>query len=132
MNPSVVIDASVFAAVLFKDEAGYGVKERWGGCSQIAPILLRYEVANVTLVKLRQHPNRTREFLLAHENFERSGINFLDVEFAEVLALAQRRKLTAYDASYAWLALSRCLELVSLDKKLIAAFEAECAAAQKQ
>jgi predicted nucleic acid-binding protein len=129
VNPSVVIDASAFAAVLFKEEAGYGVKERWGGCSLIAPILLRYEVA---LVKLRQHPNRTREFLLAHENFEHSGINFLDVEFAEVLALAQRRKLTAYDASYAWLALSRCLELVSLDKKLIAAFEAECAAAQKQ
>ncbi|RNJ49466.1 type II toxin-antitoxin system VapC family toxin [Methylocystis hirsuta] len=126
MNPgAVVIDASAFAAVLFGEEAGYSIKERWRDRSLIAPMLLPYELANVTLVKIHQHPERAREFWLAHEYFQRSGVMFFDVDFANVIALAQRRKLTAYDASYAWLALSRDVDLVSLDKKLIAAFDAE-------
>jgi predicted nucleic acid-binding protein len=133
MNSSaVVIDASAFAAVLFREEAGDQLQERWRGCSLIAPMLLRYEIANVTLVKLQRHRDRARELWLAHEYFQRSGISFFDVEFADVIVLAQRRKLSAYDASYAWLALSRGLDLVSLDKKLLVAFDAEKADSQKR
>jgi predicted nucleic acid-binding protein len=131
VTSAIVVDASAFGAVLFREQAGYEIQERWRGRSLIAPTILRYEIANVTLVKLRRHPDRTREFLLAYENFARSGASIVEVSFSDVIALAQRRRLTAYDASYAWLALSRGLDLATLDKKLAAAFEAERAAAQK-
>ena len=36
----------------------------------------------------------------------------------EVLVLAMKTGLTAYDASYLWLAQSRDIELISLDRKL--------------
>ncbi|MBI3275717.1 MAG: type II toxin-antitoxin system VapC family toxin [Methylocystis sp.] len=74
---------------------------------------------------MRRHPDQARQFLKAHENFRQAEIKFLDVDFAVVLALAQRRGLTAYDASYVWLAATRGLDLVSLDKRMLSAFEAE-------
>ena len=45
-------------------------------------------------------------------------ITRVDVPGLEVFALASRTGLTAYDASYLWLAQSRDLELVTLDALL--------------
>ena len=47
----------------------------------------------------------------------------LDVDYAEVLALAQRTGLTSYDASYLLLAQILGVELVTLDRQLPAASE---------
>ncbi|MDO8679332.1 MAG: type II toxin-antitoxin system VapC family toxin [Acidobacteriota bacterium] len=41
-----------------------------------------------------------------------------ELDSAEVLELALRTGLTIYDAAYLWLAMSRDVELVTLDKEL--------------
>ncbi len=45
-------------------------------------------------------------------------IELKDVDFPGVINLANRHNLTAYDASYLWLARSLGIELVTLDDQL--------------
>jgi len=125
VRSSVIVDASAFVAVIFAEPESDGVERRLARKHYIAPALLLFEVANVTLVKVRRHPERRVELFEAYENFTRFDVEFADVEFVAVVSLAQRRNLSAYDASYVWLALSRGLDLVSLDKRMIEAHEAE-------
>lgn len=127
MTSSIVVDASAFAAVLFKEPDGDVLAERWADRRILAPRLLNFELANVVLVKGRREPHKMRACIEAFEIFLHSKIEFSDVDFLAVLPLAQRRNLSAYDASYVWLALSRGLDLVSLDRRMIAVFEMETA-----
>ncbi|MEF3365136.1 type II toxin-antitoxin system VapC family toxin [Methylocystis sp. 9N] len=129
MPSSIVVDASAFAAVLFKEPEGDGLADLWANSVVIAPILLCYEIGNVALTKARRFPDEADECIEAYDIFLRLKIQIAEVEFRDVLALALRRNLTVYDASYAWLALSRGLDLISLDRRLVAAFEAEKATA---
>jgi len=46
------------------------------------------------------------------------GIAMVDVDHRDALALAERTGLTAYDASYLWLARTLGAELVTLDRRL--------------
>lgn len=124
----IVVDASAFAAVLFKEPEGDVLADSWANSIIVAPSLLRYEIGNVALTKARRFPDEADECIEAYDIFLRLKIQFAEVGFRDVLALAQRRNLTIYDASYAWLALSRGLDLISLDRRLVAAFEAEKAA----
>jgi predicted nucleic acid-binding protein len=125
VSSSVVVDASAFVAVIFGEPESAGVERRLAHLHYVAPGLLFYEVANVTLVKARRSPDRRTELFEAYVNFTRLNLELADVDFVEALALAHKRNLSAYDASYVWLALSRGLDLVSLDKRMIDAFEAE-------
>lgn len=132
MPSAIVVDASAFAAVLFKEPEGDGLADQWSNATVVAPILLSYELASVALTKARRWPDQVDACIEAYEIFLRSKIDFAEIDFLDALALAQRRNLSIYDASYAWLALSRGLDLASLDRKLIAAFEAEKAAGQRR
>lgn len=71
-------------------------------CSR--PQLLRYELANVTLVKARRHPERRHLLETAFVYFLQSRIEYVEVDFVETLSLARQRALTAYDSAYVWLA----------------------------
>ena len=44
-----------------------------------------------------------------------------EVDFDEVILLAESKGITVYDAAYLWLARRLAAELVTLDKKLAAA-----------
>jgi len=48
---------------------------------------------------------------------KRLSIDFVEMDFTEVVLLAERYGLTAYDASYLWLA-RQLAELVTLDQDL--------------
>jgi predicted nucleic acid-binding protein len=125
VRSSVVVDASAFVAVIFAEPESAGVERRLARKYYVAPAPLLFEVANVTLVKARRHPQRKVELFEAYENFARLDVEFADVDFVAVVSLAHRRNLSAYDSSYVWLALSRGLDLVSLDKRMIEDHEAE-------
>lgn len=128
MKFSVVVDASALIAAIFEEPEGAAVVERLGGARLGAPSLLRYEVANVAPMKMRRHPEQAHLLQLAYRKSLLVPIELVDIDRAAVLALAQRRTLTACDAAYVRLALLRGVELVSLDKRMRAAFEAEAAA----
>lgn len=118
MKPIKVVDASALVALLLQEPEAKAVAERLNDSTLIAPSLLGFEVANACLSKYRRHPGLGDFIWTAFRRRERLQIESAEVDHVEVLALAVRSGLTAYDASYLWLARTLGAELVTLDRKL--------------
>jgi predicted nucleic acid-binding protein len=116
-----VVDASALAAILFGEPEAEAVAERLAGARLAAPTLLDYELANVCLIKIRRQPGERETLRAAFRLAQRLKIESVAVDHAATLDLADATGLTAYDASYLWLARSLGGELVTLDRKLAAA-----------
>jgi predicted nucleic acid-binding protein len=116
-----VVDASALAAILFAEPEAETVAERLAGARLAAPSLLNYELANVCLTKIRRQPTRREVLRAAFRLAHRLKVATVDVDHAAILDLADATGLTAYDASYLWLARSLGGELVTLDRRLAAA-----------
>ncbi len=114
-----VIDASALAAVAFEEAEAAAVVSRVQGCQLVAPALLRFEMANTCVKKVRREPAAARETILSqHAHSLGLVIHEHDVAMDEVITLAERFKLSAHDASYLWLARALNVELVTLDDRL--------------
>jgi predicted nucleic acid-binding protein len=116
--PAKVIDASALAALLFAEPASDEISGRLADSLLVAPTLLRYEVGSVALKKLRRYPRQREAILAALGLVARMAIREVEVPTDEVVHLAEQTRLTAYDASYVWLARSIRAELVTLDEDL--------------
>lgn len=113
-----VVDASALASVLFGEPGNEEVASRLEGRVLVAPALLRFELANICWKKVRRHPDDRERILAAHTLADGLDLHEVEVRFADVAELADRTNLTAYDASYLWLAQALDLDLVTLDAKL--------------
>jgi len=120
MNAKVV-DASALAALLFGESEGAMIAERLQGAGLIAPALLPFEIADTCVKKIRRQPDRRDALLAAFGMLDGMEVGIVEVDHGEVLRLAARSGLTAYDASYLWLARRMSYELVTLDRRLAAA-----------
>ena len=113
-----VADASAIAAILFLEPGYEAVEQALSGCELYAPALIRFELANVCLKKIKTRPAERDELLKAFASFADFGVRETDVDFAEAIQLAHGAQLSLYDASYLWLAEVMGIELVTLDKRL--------------
>jgi predicted nucleic acid-binding protein len=84
----------------------------------LAPTLLRYEMGSVCLKKIRRHPEERANLLEALALLPRLDIQEVEIPIVEVIELAEREGLTAYDAAYLWLSRALGVELVTLDTGL--------------
>jgi predicted nucleic acid-binding protein len=116
-----VVDASAMAALLFGEPEAESVAARLSGARLIAPSLLAFELANVCLVKCRRRPSQRETLLAGHKLRGRLGVEEIAEDNDAVVDLALQTGLTAYDASYLWVARQFGAELVTLDKALDAA-----------
>lgn len=91
------------------------------GARLAAPSLLGNELANMRLVKIRRAPSREERLRAAYGMAHRLRVETVAVDYIGILELAEAAGLTAYDASYLWVAHSMGAELVTLDRKLAAA-----------
>jgi predicted nucleic acid-binding protein len=107
---------------MFTEPAREEVAARIEGVLLIAPQLLPFELANTCLSKCRRHPDLRAELIAQFERLAALNINLRDVDFLGVRALTEETGLTAYDASYLWLARSLNADLVTLDSKLAKAY----------
>lgn len=116
-----VVDASALGAVVFKEAEGAHVLARLRSRVLVAPRLMAYELANVAVLKAKAHPESAAWIMkaLTRALSEDFALTWSDVEYGEVADLAVRTGLTAYDASYLWLAEHMGAELVTLDKALL-------------
>jgi predicted nucleic acid-binding protein len=119
----VVADASALAALTFQEPGVDEVKLRLMGAQVFAPRILQFEMANVAWKRIRREPEGAVAILalLQAALGEGSIIEWVDVNVTDVVLIAQATGLTAYDASYLWLAASLGADLVTLDKRLAAA-----------
>jgi predicted nucleic acid-binding protein len=113
-----VVDASAIAALLFGEPDGPTVVARLSDARLVAPALLGHELANVCLMKSRRAPDQAVALAAAFQLRTRLGIEEVAVDHDRALALAVSTGLTAYDASYLWLARELSAELVTLDRQL--------------
>jgi predicted nucleic acid-binding protein len=115
------VDASALAAILFAEPEADVVAARLSGARLAAPALLEYELANVCLTKIRRQPSQREALRAAFRLAHRLKVETVAVDNVAILDLAEATGLTAYDASYLWVARSLGGELVTLDRKLAAA-----------
>jgi predicted nucleic acid-binding protein len=122
----VVVDASALAALTFREPDGDAIGTRLQGAEVFAPALLKFEMANIAWKKARREPEDAAA-IAANLNAavsDRSGIAWHDVDVADVVLVAQALGVTAYDASYLWLAGFLGADLVTLDQRLARLSEA--------
>lgn len=119
----VVADASALVAVVFQEPGFEAVAARLEGATVCAPDLLKFELANVAATKARKMPGQAVQIFAALDECldRRSGIQWHAVNIADIAVLARLTGLTAYDATYLWLAGWLEADLVTLDKRLTAA-----------
>jgi predicted nucleic acid-binding protein len=129
---SLVLESSVALAWVYGDDTTAAVEHVFdlvGGSGAWVPGLWRLEVANILEMGVRRgrHDADFRDSTLAdlallpiHVDPETDG-----QAWGATARLAERHRLTLYDAAYLELALRRGLPLASLDQELRAAAEAE-------
>ena len=118
MTAVKVVDASALAALLFGEPEAEAISERLSGARLFAPALLGFELANVCLIKSRRQPAQRQALQASFRLRDRLAIGETAVDHDGVVELAAATGLTAYDASYLWLARSLDAELVTLDRQL--------------
>ena len=116
--PVKIVDASAIAALLFGEPEAETVVLQLENCTLAAPTIFPFEMASVCLKKLRRHPQQRETILTAYTLADCLTIEYFQVQMKDVIALAERSKLTVYDSSYLWLAQSLRAELVTLDAAL--------------
>jgi len=116
--PAKVVDASAIAALLFGEPEADLIAAQLDGSRLVAPGLLPFELANVCLIKSRRHPQHRAALMAAFRLYDRLNVEEVVVDHHATLELAETTGLTAYDASYLWLAHQLGAGLVTLDKQL--------------
>ena len=118
VTPVKVVDASALAALLFGENEAEKVAERLGDSRLVAPALLGFELANVCLIKSRRHPAQLAALTAAFRLRTQLAVEEVAIDYDGVVELVVVTGLTAYDASYLWLARKLGAELVTLDQQL--------------
>lgn len=117
-RPRLVVDASVICALVY-GEAHADEAEAWLRARALcAPHLIDMEVANTGLTKLRRGGVDPKSLATAIDWYAATDLERHPVDVPAVLALAIDYGLSAYDASYLWLADSLGAPLATFDKQL--------------
>jgi predicted nucleic acid-binding protein len=131
----VVIDASYAAAWIFKDEATEETNATLAGLTKIAarvPAIYWYEVRNLLITGSRRSRISNGDIFPTMAYMR--GLPLTDCgpgDDRKILTLALTHNLTAYDAAYLELALSRNAQLATCDRRLREAAELEGVSAYK-
>jgi predicted nucleic acid-binding protein len=125
-----VLDASVAAAWCFHDEqdaradAAFALMQR--DASALVPPLWWFEVRNAGLLGVRQKRITENEMTTFFSRLARMLIDIAELqEETPIFALAQRHRLSFYDAAYLELAQRQDIALATLDQALARAAVAE-------
>ena len=116
--PGRVVDASVLGAIFFIDHRYREAERLIVGADLFAPTLLNYEMANIAVKRIEFFPQRQELILESLQTFLRLNVQLQDVDYRQVVDLAALTGLTAYDASYLYVARELSLPLVTFDMQL--------------
>ena len=105
----IVVDTSVLAALVFGEPKSVEARMLINGNRLFAPTLMGYELAQVTVKKAEMYPEDRDKILEAFSFALSLDIHWVEIDFAAVVKLALKCRLTAYDASF--LSLSRSLNI---------------------
>jgi predicted nucleic acid-binding protein len=122
VHPPLVVDCSVLAAAVFQEEEQELAQQQLMKHELHAPFLIESEIANVAVKKFRQGFEAE-----SHAGLDRAqelSIDLHRIDAVAVAGLAHKYRLSAYDASYLWLAADLRVPLVTFDERLARAARA--------
>lgn len=122
LRPPLVLDCSTLAGLLFEEDWQAQALQKIEGRSLKAPYLLEIEITSVALKKHRRGGTDIARSGLAR--YVGMDIELFEVSAIDVFELAKRYQLSAYDASYLWLAAELTCPLATFDEKLAIAAQA--------
>lgn len=122
VRPPLVLDCSTLAGLIFEEDWQAQALQQIEGRSLKAPYLLEVEITSVALKKHRH--GGTDIALSGLAKFVSMDIELFEVSAVEVFELAKRYQISAYDASYLWLAAELTCPLATFDEKLATAAQA--------
>lgn len=117
-KPVAVVDCSVVAAAVFLEPAAREADTLTRAYRLVAPSLLAYELAQVAATKLRRGETPAATLVTQLASLDAGVVELADVPPLGAFDLARRYDLTAYDASYLWLAAEIRAPLVTFDRRL--------------
>ncbi len=115
-TPPLVVDCSLLAGLLFHENTQTDAAVRIAGRALHAPYLLQVEMTSVADKKCRL--GLIDKAMLALAEFDAMSMELHEIDPTAVLGLALHYKLSAYDASYLWLAAELKCPLATFDEKL--------------
>src|SRR5688572_18218200 len=123
-----VVDTSFVLAYLLPDEKERVVEETFAEFEEnkidfSSTYLLAFETINGLRSAVLQKRQSAKAAELLLDSFLNMGILFEKVDEKEVFQLALKKSISAYDASYVWLAKNKKIKLLTLDEKLEQALE---------
>jgi predicted nucleic acid-binding protein len=120
----LVVDTNVVAYLLVEGDRTAQAREMWGLDSDwVAPRLLAYELMNVFAMLVRQRA-LSPEVAMAGLESGLSLVRLMDrgpAEPARILVIAEKLRLSAYDATYLAMAETMQVPLVTEDARLLRA-----------
>ncbi|GLU28038.1 type II toxin-antitoxin system VapC family toxin [Brucella sp. NBRC 12950] len=124
-----IVDASVAGAWLLPDEDHPFAAQMMNQLADedaVAPELLQHEIRTILLIAEKRGRIAEDMVYTALTRFRALPLRLITrSEDSEVIRVARRHQLSAYDAAYLALALTETLPLATLDRKLAAAAHAE-------
>ena len=118
------VDGSVLAAIAFSESSKADATALVTGLEMYAPPLMAYEITHIALKKIVRNPSQRLVTFNALDTTLGGAIKWMTVDFNKTLTLALETGLTAYDASYLYLAQTLGLPLATFDRKLNSAAQA--------
>jgi predicted nucleic acid-binding protein len=112
----LVVDCSVICGLLFQEHWQAQAVQKISDRALHAPYLLHAELANVAVKKHKQGLAQIADDGIAQ--FQVMDMDLHPIKAQEVVLLALRYQLTAYDAAYLWLAAELKAPLATFDEKL--------------
>jgi len=113
-----VVDASVLGAILFGEPRAEQALSLLRGAELYAPTLLDYELASISLKKIRRYPEQRGALVEALRLGLSLDLHRVEVDHLAALRLALETGLSTYDASYLYLARALGLSLITFDERL--------------
>jgi predicted nucleic acid-binding protein len=117
-RPRLVVDASVFAAVVFNEKTASEANSWLRGRTLCAPALVDLEVVNAGLNKLKRNELPLEVVSGSLEDFSAYDIERHESPSPAVFKIANKYRLSAYDAAYLWLAGTLAVPLATFDARL--------------
>lgn len=123
---SRVLDASFFAAAVFESDLEvYRQLNEAANFVLKVPDLFWYEIGNIMIKKTKNGQQLDKMVVLADETVKELAIvteHIDQKEWLELTKLAKKYDLTYYDASYLYVAIQNQCKLLTLDSRLINAY----------
>lgn len=120
-RPAAVVDASLLVALIYGEPEAERAESSMRPYALHAPAILPLEVTNAAMNKLRRQVASWETLAERLANFDFSCIRLQDARPVEIFRIARRHSLSAYDASYLWLAGELKAPLLTFDERLAAA-----------